>query len=281
MSSNTLENKKKRVVLVIQYVGANFCGWQKQPKHRTVQGEIENALTSIVGERTPVHGAGRTDSGVHASAQVAHFDVISPIPPDRWAKMLNYHLPDDVLIRASAQVPDDWHACFSALWRRYRYTIYTGKTPNLFLKPFCWHYYHQPLDRSLIQEALNPLMGKHDFSAFRRTGSQRSHSFLEMQEVVCNQYQDLLHIEVQASGFLYGMVRLLVGMLVEVGSEKRSVSEFLDIWRQQRRELVKYSAPAKGLCLLRVGYPHFPIPKSIWFNSQPIFTFNQELPLQK
>ena len=95
-----------------------------------------------------------------------------------------------------------------------------------------------------------------------------------MQEVVCNQYQDLLHIEVQASGFLYGMVRLLVGMLVEVGGEKRSVSEFIDIWRNCRRDLVKYSAPAKGLCLLRVGYPQFPIPESIWFNSQPIFTFN-------
>ncbi len=188
--------------------------------------------------------------------------------------MLNCHLLDDLVIRASAQVGNDWHACFSALWRRYRYTRFTGKIPNLFLQPFSWHYYHQPLDRSLIQEALNSLLGVHNFSAFRRTGSQRSHSFLEMQEVVCRQYQELLHIEIQASGFLYGMVRLLVGMLVEVGTGKKSVSEFQDILIDRRRDLVKYSAPAKGLCLLRVGYPEFPIPESVWFNSQPIFTFN-------
>jgi tRNA pseudouridine38-40 synthase len=263
-----------RIALVIQYVGANFHGWQRQVNHRTVQAEIEDAISSIVGKKVVIYGAGRTDSGVHAAAQVAHFEVSSPIPPSHWAKVLNAHLADDVLIRASAQVANDWHACFSALWRRYRYTIYTGKIPNLFLQPFSWHYYHQPLDRSSIQEALNLLLGVHDFSAFRRAGSERSHSLLEMQEVVCNQYQDLLHIEIQASGFLYGMVRLLVGMLVEVGTGKRSVSEFQDIWLDRRRDLVKYSAPAKGLCFLRVGYSEFPIAESVWLNAQPIFTFN-------
>jgi tRNA pseudouridine38-40 synthase len=267
--------KTTRIALVIQYIGANFHGWQRQPNHRSVQGDIEDAISSIMKKKVVVHGAGRTDSGVHAAAQVAHFELVnSPIPPDHWAKVLNSYLADDVLIRASAQVNNDWHACFSALWRRYRYTIYTGKIPNLFLQPFSWHYYHQPLNRSLIQEALNYLLGVHDFSAFRRAGSLRSHSRLEMQEVVCTHYQDLLHIEIQASGFLYGMVRLLVGMLVEVGAGKKSVSEFRDIWLNRRRDLVKYSAPAKGLCLLRIGYPEFPIPESVWFNSQPIFTFN-------
>lgn len=263
-----------RIALVIQYIGANFHGWQRQSHGRTVQEEIEDAIASIVKQKVVIHGAGRTDSGVHAAAQVAHFEVASPIPPDHWAKVLNSYLPDDVLIRASAEVKPDWHACFSALWRRYRYTIYTGKIPNLFLQPFSWHYYHQPLDPSLIQDALDPLLGVHDFSAFRRAGSDRSHSLLEIQEVVCTQYQDLLHIEIQANGFLYGMVRLMVGMLVEVGAGKKSVSEFQQIWSNGRRDLVKYSAPAKGLCLLRVGYPEFPIPESAWFNTQPIFIFN-------
>ncbi len=263
-----------RIVIVIQYFGANFCGWQRQPAQRSVQGEIEDAIYQIVNKKIVIHGAGRTDSGVHGAAQVAHFDVNSPIPPTHWAKVINAHLADDVLIRASAQVGDDWHACFGALWRRYRYTIYTGNQPNLFLQPFTWHYYYKPLDRSLIQEALDSLLGVHDFSAFRRTGSSRSHSFLEMQLVSCTRYHEILNIEIQASGFLYGMVRLLVGMLVEVGAGKKSVSEFRQIWSDRRRDLVKYSAPAKGLCLLRVGYPEFPIPESAWLNSQPIFTFN-------
>lgn len=264
---------KQRIALVIQYLGTNFHGWQRQLNYRTVQGEIEQAIASVVGHSVTIYGAGRTDSGVHAAAQVAHFEVQSPIPPESWAKVLNSCLPNDVLIRASAQVPPCWHACFSALWRRYRYTIYTGKIPNLFLKPFSWHYYHQSLNESLIQSALNPLLGVNDLSAFRRAGSQRPHSFLEVQEVVCKRQEDLITIEIQASGFLYGMVRLLVGLLVEVGAEMRSLTDFEQIWRNKQRELVKYSAPAKGLCLLRVGYPSFPIPESVWFNSQPIFTF--------
>jgi tRNA pseudouridine38-40 synthase len=272
MDNSTLE--KKRVAIVIQYLGANYHGWQRQPNYNSVQEEIEKAIASVVGHPITLYGAGRTDSGVHAAAQVAHFEVKSPVPPDRWAKVLNGCLPDDIVIRASAQVANDWHACFGASSRRYRYTIYTGKVPNLFLQPFSWHYYHQPLDESLIQEALNPLLGVHDLSAFRRAGSKRLHSVLEVQEVTCQRREDLIHIEIQASGFLYGMVRLLVGMLVEVGARTRSVSEFQDIWVNRRRDLVKYSAPAKGLCLLRVGYPEFPIPEPIWFNTQPIFTFS-------
>ena len=274
---NNNSSTTRRIALVIQYLGANFCGWQRQVNHRSVQQDIEEALSEIVGEKIVIHGAGRTDSGVHAAAQVAHFDVDSPIPPSHWAKVLNTHLANDVLIRASAEVESDWHACFSALWRRYRYTIYTGKIPNLFIQPFCWHYYHQPLNCDLIQEALNSLLGVHDFSAFRRAGSSRSHSFLEVQDILCTRNQELLRIEIQASGFLYGMVRLLVGILVEVGAEKRSVLNFQDIWMGRRRDLVKYSAPAKGLCLLRVGYTEFPIPESVWFNSQPIFTFNGKI----
>lgn len=272
MNDQSLE--EKRIALVIQYLGANYHGWQRQPHYLSVQEQIEKTIATIVGHPITIYGAGRTDSGVHAAAQVAHFETRSPIPPEHWAKVLNGYLPDDILIRGSAQVSKDWHACFSALWRRYRYTIYTGKIPNLFLQPFSWHYYYHPLDESLIQQALDPLVGTHDLSAFRRAGSTRSHSILEVQEVSCQRQQDLIHIEIQASGFLYGMVRLLVGMLVEVGAGTRSLSEFQDIWVNRRRDLVKYSAPAKGLCLLRVGYGEFPIPEPIWFNTQPIFTFS-------
>lgn len=269
-----IDRPKHRVALVIQYLGTHFHGWQRQPLHRTVQQELEEAIASVTNHPVTIHGAGRTDAGVHAAAQVAHFETNSPIPPHSWAKILNSRLKDDVLIRASAQVPDNWHACFSAIWRRYRYTIYTEKSPNIFIKNFSWHYYHVPLQESLIQEALMPLLGKHDLSAFRRAGSNRPHSYVEIQAVECKRQGDLIYIEIQANGFLYGMVRLLVGMLVEVGAKNRSLANFRDIWVNKKREQVKYSAPAKGLCLLRVGYPEFPFPPKIWFNTQPIFNFS-------
>ncbi|MGK7953986.1 MAG: tRNA pseudouridine(38-40) synthase TruA [Crocosphaera sp.] len=276
MDSLSQQPKQKRVALVIQYQGSRFHGWQRQANQRTVQEDIETAIAEVVGHYTPIHGAGRTDAGVHAAAQVAHFDDISPIPPQRWAAILNQRLPEDILIRGSQGVPLTWHARFSALWRRYRYTFYTDKCPNLFVKPFSWHYYYEPLDVELMQKALNPLLGKHHLAAFRRAGSKRHHSWVEVQETQCYRQGTFIHLEIQANGFLYGMVRLLVGLLVEVGSGKRSLTNFTDIWQNQRREQVKYSAPAKGLCLLRVGYTDFPLPSSIWFETQPLFMFRNQ-----
>ncbi len=146
----------QRVALVIQYLGTHFHGWQWQPNHRTVQEEIERAIESVLKRSIRIHAAGRTDSGVHAAAQVAHFDAPTRIPAQRWADILNSRLPGDILIRASAAVHSSWHARFSALWRRYRYTLYTDPRPNLFIRPFTWHYYYEPLDEAVIQAALVP-----------------------------------------------------------------------------------------------------------------------------
>ncbi len=266
-----MRDQKQRIALVIQYVGTHFHGWQRQPNQRTVQAEIEQAIAKVCQRQVNLHGAGRTDAGVHAAAQVAHFEVTSPIPAVRWAKLLNSLLPDDLLIRASALVDPNWHARFSAIWRRYRYTFYTGEQPNLFVQPFCWHYYHNQLEASLLSKALKPLIGRHHLAAFRRAGSQRTHSWVEVQGAQCYRRGPFIQLEIQANGFLYGMVRLLVGMLVEVGTGKRSPESFTEIWVNQNREEVKYSAPAKGLCLLRVGYPDFPFSRDIWFDSQPQF----------
>jgi tRNA pseudouridine38-40 synthase len=261
----------QRIALVIQYLGTHFHGWQRQPNQRTVQEEIENALALVTQTHVTLHGAGRTDTGVHAAAQVAHFEYSGKIPANRWAKILNTLLPEDVLIRASAKVSPTWHARFSALWRRYRYTIYTGKRPNLFVQPFSWHYYYTPLEESNIQAALTPLIGKHHLAAFHRANSSRNHSWVDIQAAECYRQGQFLHLELQANGFLYGMVRLMVGMLIEVGNGKRSPQSFTELWVNQRREEVKYAAPAKGLCLLRVGYPEFPFPKRVWYDTQPIF----------
>lgn len=266
----------QRVALVIQYLGTHFRGWQRQPNGRTVQEEIETVLSSLQERPVTLTGAGRTDTGVHAAAQVAHFDATGSIPPQKWATILNTQIPKDIVIRASAPVPPDWHARFSAIWRRYRYTIYTDSLPNLFVQPFAWHYYYAPLDESLIQAALNPLMGNHHLAAFHRSNSGRSHSWVDVQEAVCHRCGPFIHIEIQANGFLYGMVRLLVGLLVLVGKGTLRPEDFTDIWRNQRRHEVKYAAPAKGLCLLRVGYPDSPFPPEIWFDTQPKFVFGSE-----
>jgi tRNA pseudouridine38-40 synthase len=259
----------QRVALVIQYRGTNFHGWQRQPNQRTVQEEIETAISTVLERPVTLHAAGRTDAGVHAAAQVAHFDAQGPIPAHRWASVLNSRLAKDILIRASAKVEPTWHARFSASWRRYRYTLYTDPTPNLFVRPFAWHCYQAPVDESLIQTALTPLIGRHHLAAFHRAGSARPHSWVDVQAAECQRSGPLIYIEVQASGFLYGMMRLLVGLLVQVGRGERAIDNFTDIWVNERREMVKYAAPAQGLCLLRVGYSEFPFPPDVWYDTQP------------
>lgn len=261
--------QSQRVALVIQYLGTRFHGWQRQLHHRTVQEEIERAIRSVLSIPVTLHGAGRTDAGVHAAAQVAHFDAPTRIPAHRWADILNSRLPEDIVIRAAALVDKTWHARFSASWRRYRYTIYTAARPNLFVRPLTWHYYHASLDETMMQAALDPLLGRQHLAAFHRAGSSRAHSWVDVQAAECTRQGVFIRIELQASGFLYGMVRLLVGMLVEVGRGVRSPDQFTELWQQQRRDLVKYAAPPQGLCLLRVGYPEFPFAPDLWFDTQP------------
>lgn len=263
----------QRIAIVIQYLGTNFHGWQRQAKGRTVQAEIEKVIANIVGHPVSVIAAGRTDAGVHAAAQVAHFNVTSLIPPDKWANVINTQLPNDILILASAAVQSNWHARFSASWRRYRYRIYTDKQPNLFIKDLTWHYYLNDLDETLMQKALSPLIGNHHLSAFHRANSSRSHSWVDVQNAECYRIGSFIHIELQANGFLYGMVRLIVGMLVEVGIKKRSPENFTEIWTKEQREEVKYAAPAKGLCLLRVGYAEMPFKEEVWWDNLPKLTF--------
>jgi len=269
LPSNKQDTQK--VALVIQYRGSHFHGWQRQPSGRTVQAEIEEAIASILGKRSALVGAGRTDTGVHAAAQVAHFFAPKVIPAQRWASILNDRLGDDIVIRAAATVPDDWHAQFSADWRRYRYTFYTNRYPNLFVQPYVWHYYYQPLDEGIMHAALYSMVGYYDLAAFHRAGSDRTHSWVELQEVQCVRRGDFVQVELQAKGFLYGMVRLVVGLIVQVGAQKLSLEGFQDIWQNQRRNLVKYSAPPQGLCLLRVGYPNFPFEPEAWVDTQPQF----------
>ena len=216
---------------------------------------LEDAIAQLDPHR-PVQtfAAGRTDAGVHAAGQVVHFDCSGPIPARKWAPALNGRLPSTIRVRESVARPLDWHACYSATYRRYRYTIHNGRRPNLFLSPWSWHRYQHRLDESRMRDALSSMLGLHDFSAFMKAGSRRAHARTTVQEVLVERQGDLLRVEIQASGFLYGMVRLLMAQLVAVGEHRLSVAAFEQRWRERRRHEVKEAAPATGLCLLRAGY---------------------------
>ena len=260
----------KRIALSLQYEGSAFCGWQRQRQGTSVQSVLEDAIAQLDPQR-PVQtfAAGRTDAGVHAAGQVVHFDSSGPIPASRWAPALNGRLPGTIRVREAVERPLNWHACYSATYRRYRYSIYNGRRPNLFLTPWTWHRYHARLDDQLMIEALEGLLGTHDFGAFMRAGSRRAHARTTIQDVSLERQGDLVSVEIQASGFLYGMVRLLMGQVVAVGEHRLSLASFERRWRERRRSEVKDSAPAQGLCLLRAGYEEPIFSKGGWYDCQP------------
>lgn len=263
---------RQRLALCFQYDGSAFHGWQRQAGQASVQETMETAIASLLrGGRLPLVAAGRTDAGVHAAAQVAHVDATGPIPPQRWPAALNGRLPASIRVRAAAAVPGDWHACYSACYRRYRYTLYNARRPNLFLAPWSWHRYRLRLDEQAMAAALETMLGRHDFSAFQRAGSCRSDAITTLQQVSLERQGDLVVLELQASGFLYGMVRLVVAQLVAVGEGRLSVAAFEQRWRQRRRGEVREAAPPHGLCLLRVGYPLEVFPEAGCYDCQPRF----------
>ena len=263
----------KRVALVIQYDGSNFCGWQNQKDRVTIQGTLEKKIAEL-DLITPVKviAAGRTDSGVHASGQVVHFDSSGPIPINRWPAALNGRLPSTIRVLEAVHVPFDWHACYSAISRRYRYSIFNGSYPNLFLQNISWHKYSVKLDINLMRDALNDLVGLHDFAAFQKAGSNRPNSFTTVQDVSISRVGDMVTVEIQASGFLYGMVRLLMGQLVAVGEKRISLNDFKFRWRNRLRSEVKEAAPPHGLCLIRVGYDSMIFSKEKSYDTFPSFS---------
>ncbi|GCE64527.1 tRNA pseudouridine(38-40) synthase TruA [cyanobiont of Ornithocercus magnificus] len=269
----------RRIAICLQYEGTSFCGWQRQPSNRSVQEVLEHAIEQLDPYR-PVRAiaAGRTDAGVHAAGQVVHFDCCGSIPIHRWSAALNGRLPESIRVREAVNRPYDWHACRSAVYRRYRYILYNGQQPNLFLARWSWHRSSTLLDEQSMQAALQGLLGLHDFSAFQKAGSYRSHAYTTVQEVSVERRGDLIEIEIQASGFLYGMVRLLVGQLVAVGEHRLSVENFDHSWRKWHHSQARKSAPPQGLCLLRAGYMEELFENPGWYDSQARFLLSYRDP---
>ena len=244
----------KRIALIIQYNGSHYSGWQRQNNAITVQEILEKALFQIAKHIVNTYAAGRTDSGVHASGQVVHFDIDSLIPAKSYSHLLNNLLPQTIRILESVEVSETWHACYSAIYRHYRYVINNSKIPNLFLNNWSWHRYQKVLDDFSMSKALRGMEGEHDFLAFQKSGSARSTSITTIKNIKLKRVEDLIFIDIKASGFLYGMVRLIVGQLVLVGENKISPEIFIDRWENKMKNDVKESAPAKGLCFVNAVY---------------------------
>ena len=244
----------KRIALIIQYDGSYFSGWQRQKNVISVQEMIEDALFKVSNQIIKTFAAGRTDAGVHASGQVVHFDIEFVIPSYRYADVLNSRLPPTIRILESVEVKNSWHACYSAAYRHYRYVINNSKIPNLFLNKWSWHRYQKSLDEFSMRDALNGMLGEHDFFAFQKSGSKRSTSVTTIKSIEIERMEDLILIDMKATGFLYGMVRSIVGQLVLVGEKKISPEIFKDRWVCKDKNEIRESAPANGLCFVNAVY---------------------------
>lgn len=244
-----------RVALGIQYDGAGFRGWQTQRTGvRTVQSSLEQALDKVADHPIKLVCAGRTDTGVHGVAQVAHFDTHAARSARAWVLGGNAHLPPDISLHWACAAPDDFHARFSALARRYRYLILNQPQRSaLWRQRATWYY--RPLDAGRMHAAGQALIGEHDFSAFRAAECQARHPIRTLFELTVQRYGDGVALEVEANAFLHHMVRNIAGVLLAVGVGDQPVEWAREVLERRDRTQAGVTAPADGLYLLAVRYP--------------------------
>jgi tRNA pseudouridine38-40 synthase len=245
-----------RFKLTVEYDGTDFAGWQRQANGPSVQAAIEDALTDMHGgAATVIRGAGRTDAGVHAFGQVAHFDapVGTRVPLHGYQRGLNAVLPRSIAILAVESVADDFDARFSARGKLYRYSIWTAPVRAPMRDRYVWHL-RRPIDATRMQQAADLLVGRHDFNAFRASDCERKTTVRTISRLAVARSSDLVTIEVEADAFLKNMVRILVGTVCEVGWGKRAPSDVQRILDGRDRRHAGITAPAQGLALVRVDY---------------------------
>ena len=241
--------------LVLEYDGSQFCGWQVQPGQRSVQGVLESALRQVTGEDVKLHGSGRTDAGVHALGQVASFVTSSAMPPGKFKPALNRFLPSDVRVLDSAIVPEGFHARFSAVGKTYDYRIIQSDVTPPLLRNRVWAI-RQKLDLEAIAEALDALVGTHDFRAFCASGSSVENTVRTVTRAAqgVEAESKIIRLSLSADGFLYNMVRIIAATAVRIGSGKLPPGIFAEAIDTGRRGLLPYTAPPQGLYLVAVKY---------------------------
>ena len=243
----------RRILLKIQYDGTNYSGWQRQPLQKTVQGEIEEAIFKAIGEQVEVFGSGRTDAGVHALGQTAHFDLIAPVPIEKIKDILNNVLPKDISILEAKEVDNDFHARFSIKKKCYVYKIYNSEVKNVFFaNRTAW--VRKNLDVNKMNEIKDLLIGEHNFQGFCSSNTNVQSFVREIFSISINRIGDFIDIEVCGSGFLYNMVRIIVGTFVDYALGKITKEDIEMALKNGDRSKSGETMPPSGLYLKETFY---------------------------
>lgn len=243
----------KNVMLVIEYEGTNYSGWQRQVGQRTIEEEIEKALRKITKEETKLIGSGRTDAKVHAFGQVANFMTKSTIPASKFKYILNTRLPNDITIRESKEVDMDFHSRFSAKAKKYKYVIYKNKMPSALYRNFSYHI-PRDIDIERMRSASKEFIGTHDFTSFKGRRSVVKDAIRTIYKIEIQQNKDLIEITIIGKSFLRYMVRIIVGTLLEVGYGNLTREDVREIIASKNRINAKKTAEPQGLFLMKVYY---------------------------
>jgi len=253
------------IKLTLAYDGSHYLGWQKQPQGKTIQGVLEEALQQLTGAPTRVLASGRTDVGVHALGQVAAFRTKSRLSCAVIQRAINALLPPDIVVLSVEEAPLSFHPIRDARRKRYRYLIWDSPLKPVFLRQYVW-FFGKPLDEQAMAVAASYLVGEHDFSAFETSGAKRKTSVRTVYEISLARRHpalpSLITIEIEANGFLYNMVRNIVGSLVEVGRGAYAPAWMHQVLLRKDRRLAGPTAPGSGLFLVGVSYSDAPAPSS-------------------
>jgi tRNA pseudouridine38-40 synthase len=240
--------------IIIEYDGTNYHGWQRQKDDRTIQQEIEKALSTMTAGQVSLNGSGRTDAGVHAFGQVANFLCQTNLAPEVFQKGLNSILPDDIVIKNCRLVDEDFHARYDVKSKIYHYRILNRKLPSAIGRQYAW-FVRRNLETAAMRSAISHIIGSHVFKSFEGTGSPRSHTTRNILAADLSEHEDgSLIFKIEADGFLRYMVRNIVGTLVDVGLNKITPAEFKGILESKDRSNAGATAPPHGLFLMEVKY---------------------------
>lgn len=243
----------KNIKLIIEYHGKGFNGWQKQPNKLNIQGEIEKAIGEITGEEIDLIASGRTDAGVHSLGQTANFKTNSNIPIQKFAIAINSKLKKSIIIKSAEEVNERFHSRYSVKSKKYRYTINNSSMGTAIYREMEYHFPIK-LDIEKMQEACKHFEGEHDFSGFKASGTSSKNSSRTIYKAEVLQDGDRIYIELTGSGFLYNMVRIIAGTLVDIGTNKILVEDIQEIINSKDRKRAGKTLPAHALCLVEVTY---------------------------
>lgn len=243
----------RRIMLVVAYEGTQYCGWQVQPNGITIEEVLNRELSRILKEDIRVIGASRTDAGVHAMGNVAVFDTSARIPADKVSFALNQSLPEDIRIQLSKEVTSEFHPRHCNTRKTYEYSIYNHRFESPIGRQFRW-FIHRPLDIVEMQKAASQLVGTHDFKSFCNIHTHVEDTVRTIYVCQVNRTGNEVSVHIEGNGFLYNMVRIIVGTLVEIGSGLRKASDISYILNAKDREKAGKTAPAKGLKLVEIYY---------------------------